>query len=121
MCNFSRSVLPGPGAQVKSNQQSNLANDPLILLCKDDIYSQSFGIEVDGFSFKFCNKTTIVQTDVGLCIASDSSISLKEEKLVKNAQQQRISNDLRNVEHLMVLSVSKIGNLNTYEVLIKYF
>ena len=132
---FSRSVLPG--AQIKSNMKqdeiteqlfglndlnqnfTNLANDPLILLCKDDIYEQSFGTEVDGFSIKFCNKTTLVQTDVGLCVASDSTISYEEEKLVRNSQQQSVSNDLRNVEHLMVLSVSKIGNLHTYEVLIK--
>ena len=96
--------------------KSVLTNDPLVLMCKDDKYEDLYGNELDGFSFKFCNKTSYVQTDVGLCISTDSFMHQDNGKIIKKVFETTLSDGLRNIEHLMVLSVSKFEILENSEV-----
>lgn len=129
---FSRYSLPA--AQVKSSHQQDriaeklfgnhsnqnatkISDDPLVLISKDNINQKSFGIEIDGFTIRFSNKTFNVQTDVGVCVATDPLNHLEDKRIVKRSSSSQISNGIRNVEHLMVISVSKIGRLDNFKVI----
>ena len=98
-------------------KQNNLKNDvhdtpstnPLALFCKEN--KQSFeGIEVDGFDFHFCNKTQKIQTEVGVCIASSSLVSLVDGKVSMNDNFDVINAGVKDAEHVMMISVDKFGN-----------
>lgn len=98
------------------NESYKLAHNPLIWICKDNMYEKSMGNDVKGLSFKICNKTSYVQTDVGVCLANEPMMPLEGAKIVKKTIDSTISDDLRNVEHLMVISVSKLGKLHEFKV-----
>ena len=101
-----------------SNQNSTkISYDPLVLMGKDNINQKPIGIGIDGFTIRFCNKTFNVQTDVGVCVATNPLNHLEEKKIVKRSSNPHISNGIRNVEHLMVISVSKFGRLDNFKVI----
>ena len=104
------------GTNYSHQYGTQLTYDPLIVLCKDDINEQSIGTEIDGLSVRLCNKTNNVQTDVGVCIASDPTMILNERKIVTQTSSIHFSDGLRNVEHLMVINVNKLGSVDDFKV-----
>ena len=102
------------------NGTSNyIALNPITLFCTDSKQKKFFGDLVPGFDFEFCNKTQTVQTDVGLCISTNPTQYLLNEEIVSRPFEVKIAEDLRNVEHLMVISVDKLGKLD--DVKVSYF
>ena len=71
---------------------------------------------MEEFPVKLCNKTYNVQTDVGVCVASDPAMILDERKIVPLSPDVTFSNGLRNVEHLMVINVNKLGSIDDFKV-----
>ena len=64
----------------------------------------------------FCNKTKYVQTDVGICFANNPGLYLNEGEIVSQTLDNTVNGDLRNAEHLFVLSVDKFENPMEFKV-----
>ena len=64
----------------------------------------------------FCNKTKYVQTDVGICFANNPGLYLNEGEIVSQPLDNTVNGDLRNAEHLFVLSVDKFENPMEFKV-----
>ena len=101
---------------VNSGIPNELKDDPLVWLCKDNRFEKSSGTELNGFSFKICNKTLHVQTDVGSCISTDPVLFQKDGVIVNNEYERTLQEGLSKVEHLMIISVSKLGMLQNFKV-----
>ena len=93
---------------LKNNSNQILASNVLTLLCKDTEIEQTFsGTNVRGFDFGFCNDSKTVQTDVGFCSGSNANMYVFERNIVQQDGSKKISEGLKNVEHIMILLVDK--------------
>ena len=83
----------------------------LALLCKDTKKELTFsGTNVMGFDFGFCNVTETVQTDVGVCIGSNSNQYVLDGKILQQDTSRPIDGGLKDVEHVMILLVDRFGD-----------
>ena len=90
-----------------------LGSNPLALLCKDSNLQESFqGFNVDGFEVEFCNKTNLIQTDVGICVGSDAKQAIFNGNIFKTNERKMVEGGRKDVEHIMILMVDKFGQLN---------
>ena len=102
------------------NQSNNIAPNPLALFCTNTNDEILVGDEIAGFTRAiFCNKTEHVQTDVGVCVSSDPVMYLEDGGVFSLPSDDTMQEDLRNAEHLIVVSVDKFQNPDDFAVLIK--
>ena len=95
---------------LQKNQTNEIAPNPLALFCTDTSDEMLIGDKIAGFADAiFCNKTKHVQTDVGVCVSSDPVMYLQDD----------LQEDLRNAEHLIVVSVDKFQNPDDFKVILK--
>lgn len=99
-------------ANMKENLTEMIAGSPLTLFCKDSIRKELSGDFIDGFNFAFCNRSKSVQTDVGVCIATDPIQYLENGKIFATESISQIEEGLKDIEHVIVLLVDKIGLVN---------
>ena len=93
-----------------------LAPSVLALLCKDSELESSFtGINLTGFDFGFCNSTRTVQTDVGVCIASNPRQISKNGEVLLQEESKKMGGGLKDIEHVMIIQVDKFGYFNQEE------
>ena len=132
LCNLTcifRVVIPNANIKSKDNKsitkkiasnlfgESNLKNDshyflssnPLVLFCRENKQSLQ-GIKIDGFDFHFCNKSQIIQTDVGNCITSNSKLNLIDGKVYTHDVSDIINAEVKDAEHVMIISVNRLGS-----------
>ena len=113
------SMLFGEGNLLK-NQTNEIAPNPLVLFCTDTNDEMLIGDKIAGFANAiFCNKTEHVQTDVGVCVSSDPVMYLQDGEVMILPSGDKMQEDLRNAEHLIVVSVDKFQNPDDFAVLIK--
>ena len=127
-----------PNLKVKINNQSNLKDvsaklfgekqisnqissqttpNPLAIFCTKNTENDIIGDTVEGFSnVVFCNKTNHAQTDVGICIANNAVQYWNNGKILVHMTESKIEEDLRNAEHLILLSVDKFENPSSFKV-----
>ena len=95
---------------LKNESNSRTAPNPLVLFCKDSDEEEFSGTRIKGFEFNFCNSTEIVQTDVGVCIGSNTRQHVTNGKIVQKVQSMKVDAGLKDVEHILVISVNEFGN-----------
>ena len=127
-----------PNLKVKINNQSNLKDvsaklfgekqisnqissqttpNPLAIFCTKNTENDIIGDTVEGFSnVVFCNKTNHVQTDVGICNANDAVQYWDKGKILVHMTDSKVEEDLRNAEHLILLSVDNFENPSSFTV-----
>ena len=94
---------------MKVDSDDLLSSNPLVLFCRENKQSLQ-GIKIDGFDFHFCNKSQIIQTDVGNCITSSSKLNLVDGKVYKYDNSDIINTEVKDAEHVMIIAVDKFGN-----------
>ena len=100
------------------NMTTRLAPNQLILFCTESNDETFIGDYLKGFSHaKFCNKTNHIQTDVGICVASNAIQSWQEGevKLLQNEMPlsyDKMNENLRHAEHIYFLNLDKFANLD---------
>ena len=95
---------------LKDDLDGILSPNALALLCKDSELELSFSGEfVNGFQFGFCNATKTVQTDVGVCIGSNTKQFLQNGNVIKHEMNKKLNNGLKDIEHIMIISVDRFG------------
>ena len=88
-----------------------MAPNLLALLCKDTKKELTFsGTNVMGFDFGFCNVTEAVQTDVGICIGTNSEQYVLDGNIMQHDTSKLIDGGLKDVEHLVILLVDRFGD-----------
>ena len=127
-----------PDLKVKMNNQSNLKDvsaklfgedqilnqtssqttpNPLAIFCTKNTENEVIGDTIEGFStMTFCNKTNHVQTDVGICISNDAVQYWDKGKVLVHMTESKVEEDLRNAEHLILLSVDNFENPSSFTV-----
>ena len=85
--------------------------NPLVLFCKENRKGSFYGNAINGFPFKFCDKTKPVQTDVGICITSIPRQFLLDDNIMQQKPSGK-NNDggLKYIEHTMMMIVDKFGD-----------
>ena len=68
------------------------------------------GDNVTGFRSKFCNQTTIVQTDVGICVNSNPTQYSKNGYIQQIESSNNIESSLKETEHTMIIQVDRFAN-----------
>ena len=108
--------------QILNQTSSQRTPNPLAIFCMRHTENDIFGDTIEGFSnLVFCNMTKHVQTDVGICIANDPAQYWYEGKVFGQAIDSEIKEDLRNAEHVMILSTDKFEESSGFLVwLIKF-
>ena len=101
---------------ISQNLTHQIAPNPLVLFCSDSKNQPFDGDKVDGYSLRFCSKYLPVQTDVGICVGSNSIQYWHESEIVERSLEDKIQDDLRNIEHLVVLSIDKFGEPYEFDV-----
>ena len=102
------------------NQTNEIAPNPLALFCTDTNDEMLIGDKIAGFLHAiFCNKTEYVQTDVGVCVSSDPAMYVQDGKVMSLPSGDTMQEDLRNAEHLIVVSVDKFQNPDDFKVIHK--
>ena len=94
---------------MKDDSNDFLSSNPLVLFCRENKQFLQ-GIKIDGFDFHFCNKSHIIQTDVGNCITSNSKLNLVDGKVYKNDFSDVINAEVKDAEHVMIVSVDRFGS-----------
>ena len=112
-------ILFGEENLIKNSTNENAPN-PLALFCTDTNDEMLIGDKIAGFADAiFCNKTKHVQTDVGVCVSSDSVMYLQDGEVMILPSGDKMQEDLRNAEHLIVVSVDKFQNPDDFKVIHK--
>ena len=96
-----------------------LAN-PLVILCKNNKRQSFNGIEINEFSFKICNDTKTIQTDVGICVASNPRQILLDGSILKENKGEKVNGGLKDIEHVAILTVDKFGDTKPLSFKVKY-
>ena len=100
------------------NKTTRLAPNQLIIFCTESNDKMFIGDSLKGFSHaKFCNKSNHIQTDVGICVASNAIQSWHEGgvKLLQSEMSlnhDKMNENLRHAEHIYSLNLDKFANLN---------
>ena len=98
---------------------SKSAPNPLAiaLFCTKNNRKMLFGKKIANFSnLVFCDSLKYIQTYVGICLASNSVLLLNDKKLAVQHSESTLKEDLRNAEHLIILSVDKFENPSGFKV-----
>ena len=98
---------------------SETTPNPLVLFCtksnKNDVLG---GQTIANFSdLVFCNSTKYVQTDVGICYGQNPILFWKDDEVTVQPFENTLNEDLRNAEHVFILSVDKFENPKGFKVL----
>lgn len=104
---------------LKADHTKMIAGSPLALFCKDSKRKEFFGDTIEGLDFAFCNKSNIIQTDVGSCIATNPIQFLENGKIKSKNGIIYIEEGLKDIEHVLVLLVDKtefVNNPPNYKV-----
>ena len=99
-------------SNLKANLTKMIAGSPLVLFCKDSKIKDYFGDMADGLNVAFCNRSKPIQTDVGACIATDPMQYSENGKILATDDITYNNNGLKDIEHVIVLLVDKIGLTN---------
>ena len=83
------------------------ALSPLTLFCKD---KYTFD-KISGLSAKFC-RSQLSQTDVGICVGKDYSFVPEYGTVKVQEINATVDEDLRNAEHVYILSANEFSNVN---------
>ena len=95
---------------LKNDSFDVFASNPLALFCKDTINELFHGDNVIGFRSKFCNQTTIVQTDVGICVNSNPTQYSRNGFIKKIESSNNIQSSLKETEHTMIIQVDRFSS-----------
>ena len=95
---------------LKNDSFELFASNPLALFCKDTINELFHGDNVIGFRSKFCNQTTIVQTDVGICVNSNPTQYSRNGFIKKIESSNNIQSSLKETEHTMIIQVDRFSS-----------
>ena len=82
----------------------------MVLFCKDKENEMFDGDDVIGFRSKFCNKTNIVQTDVGICVTSNPTQYTRNGLIQKIESNNYIESGLKEAEHTMIIQVDRFAS-----------
>ena len=107
---------------LKNISKEMLSMNALVIFCKDSERAPSFsGTTINGFDFMFCNSTQTIQTDVGFCTANNPMQYMKDGKIYQNVGRTlKIEEELKDVEHIMILSPDKFGEKNDPNFKVKH-
>ena len=104
---------------LSKNITNDIAPNSLVFFCTNTNDEMLDGDEIAGFVHAiFCNKTEHVQTDVGVCVSSDPVMYLKDGQVLSMPSDNKLQEDLRNAEHLIVVSVDKFQDPEDFTVCI---
>lgn len=98
------------------NMTTRLAPNQLLLFCTERNDEMFTGDSLKGFSHaRFCNRSNHIQTDVGICVASNVIQSWHEGavKLFHNEMplnHDKMNENLRHAEHIYILKLDKFAN-----------
>ena len=98
------------------NMTTRLAPNQLLLFCTERNDEMFTGDSLKGFSHaRFCNRSNHIQTDVGICVASNVIQSWHEGavKLFQNEMplnHDKMNENLRHAEHIYILKLDKFVN-----------
>ena len=81
--------------------KSHLSALPMSLFC-NDLHKND---NIQGWEVDFC-KSSQLQTDVGVCIGKGSSFIFEDDRIEIETHDHNVGKDLRNAEHVFVLSVA---------------
>ena len=104
---------------LKADHTKMIAGSPLALFCKDSKRKEFFGDTIEGLDFAFCNKSNVIQTDVGSCIATNPIQFFENGKISSKNGITYIEEGLKDIEHVIVLLVDKsefVNNPPNYKV-----
>ena len=104
---------------LKIDSDDFLSSNPLVLFCRENKQSLQ-GIKINGFDFHFCNKSQIIQTDVGNCITSNSKLNLIDGKVYKHDVSDIINAEVKDAEHVMIISVQRFGSEDKNDFKVQY-
>ena len=100
------------GKDMVTNLTTMIAGNNLAFFCKDSKRKHFFGDSIQGIDIAFCNRSKVIQTDVGTCIATDPTQYFENGKILASDDTNYIGDGLKDIEHVMVLLVDKIGLVN---------
>ena len=95
---------------LKNDSFELFASNPLALFCKDTINELFHGDNVIGFRSKFCNQTTIVQTDVGICVNSNPTQYSRNGFIQKIESSKNIESSLKETEHTIIIQGDRFAS-----------
>ena len=95
---------------LKNDSFDVFASNPLALFCKDTKNEMFHGNNLIGFRSKFCNQTTIVQTDVGICVNSNPTQYSRNGFIQKIESSSNIQSSLKETEHTMIIQVDRFAS-----------
>ena len=95
---------------LKNDSFDVFASNPLALFCKDKINDMFNGDNVTGFRSKFCNQTTIVQTDVGICVNSNPTQYSRNGFIQKIESSSNIQSSLKETEHTIIIQGDRFAS-----------
>ena len=99
-------------ANIKANLTQMIGGSPLTYFCKHSTRKKFSGDLIESLNFAFCNRSKKVQTDVGVCIATDPIQYLENGKVFATEGNIQIKEGLKDIEHVIVLFVDKFGLVN---------
>ena len=109
--------LFGKDYSINKTFDTILAPNPLAILCTNTNKKQLYGETIANFnSTLFCNKTNQIQTDVGICTASDPMQYWLKGKISIQALENTVKEDLRDAEHVFILQTDKFENRGGFKV-----
>lgn len=98
---------------------SKTAPNPLTIFCTKSNIDEGFGQTIANFSnLVFCDDTKYIQTDVGICHAQNPIIFWNQDQLSVQHLDRTLEENLRNAEHLIILSLDKFENASSFTVLL---
>ena len=97
------------------NMTTRLAPNQLLLFCTERNDEMFTGDSLKGFSHAKCNRSNHIQTDVGICVASNVIQSWHEGavKLFQNEMplnHDKMNENLRHAKHIYILKLDKFAN-----------
>ena len=95
---------------LKNDSFNVFASNPLALFCKDRTNEMFHGDNVLGFRSKFCNQTTIIQTDVGICVNSNPTQYSKNGYIQQIESSNNIESSLKETEHTIIIQGDRFAS-----------
>ena len=96
---------------------SKTTPNPLLLFCTKSNINEGFGQTIANFSnLVFCDDTKYIQTDVGICHTQNPVMLWNQDQLSVQNLEGKLEENLRNTEHLFILSLDKFENPSSFKV-----